>query len=85
MQTIRLTFNNVRAPVPSPVMSNTGPCGQPSLRPLRRRPQVVEIEVSDNLSLADLKRLWEFELFMNSLPGFPIRLRLEVEDGKHSQ
>lgn len=51
----------------------------------RHRAKVVEIPVSDRLNMEDLKRLWEFELFINSLPGCPVRLHLEVNDAEHTQ
>ena len=43
------------------------------------KPQLVTIELSEELTLAQLKKLWEFEHFLNNLPGVTTRLHLETE------
>lgn len=50
-----------------------------TFKKFRSRPQIVEIKVSENLTIADLKKLWEFEQFINCLPGCPVRLHVGQE------
>lgn len=49
-----------------------------TFKKFRARPQTISIEVPDSLSIADLKKLWEFEQFINNLP-VNIRLHVGVE------
>jgi hypothetical protein len=49
-----------------------------TFKKFRSHPQVVTIEVPETLSIADLKKLWEFEYFINSLP-VNVRLHVGVE------
>lgn len=49
------------------------------------KPQVVEVYTSDNLTMADMKRLWEFEQFMNVLPGCPLRLHVGLTEGPEAK
>jgi hypothetical protein len=43
------------------------------------RPKTIHVELSEELTLTQLKKLWEFEQFLNSLPGCPLRAHINVE------
>ena len=46
----------------------------------RRKTQVVVIPVSENVGIADMRKLLEFEQWVNSLPGCDVRLHANLEE-----
>ena len=45
----------------------------------RNKPKTVYVELSESLNLEQLKKLWEFEQFLNNLSGCPLRAHITVE------
>lgn len=43
------------------------------------KPQTVTIELNEQLTMEQLRKLWEFEQFINGLPGVMSRLHVGVE------